>query len=397
MTGLAGCGSRVAILDHELSNPGGRLLNPVIESDIGFYFNSTQRQQLSLRYFDKDTGKTVYLCVKPECRHDGSSYCVATDSNIEAMYTAMYDNKLYIVGIENGDTLALYRAGLDGVEFTRLKELMDIPKGFRLWEWGDCSFIIHRGRAFIPYNLVNAIDDSDGLVGLIMVNLSNLKQNTIDERSRYSEYDEGIGSIKAAGDYVYYVLNESSILSQQSPVIKRYNIRSKKTDEIAIPNKEVTDITNIAPIGDELWYSFQVSKTGRSYIMIYDTISGETREFEGELFNTVRDNVIKYFGFCDIMYDGTYLYVGENCTITPYYSSPDKPPVIYIYSLDGRRLAKFSHDYAGSCYSISVIDGTVYFQTERLIDICSLQDIFEGNIEWKTILEIDDLQSQRMK
>ena len=54
MTGLAGCGSRVAILDHELSNPGGRLLNPVIESDIGFYFNSTQRQQLSLRYFDKD-------------------------------------------------------------------------------------------------------------------------------------------------------------------------------------------------------------------------------------------------------------------------------------------------------------------------------------------------------
>jgi hypothetical protein len=41
-----------------------------------------------------------------------------------------------------------------------------------------------------------------------------------------------------------------------------------------------------------------------------------------------------------------------------------------------------------------VIDGIVYFQTEKLIDTCSVQDILDGNIVWKTEVEIDDLTPQ---
>jgi hypothetical protein len=391
--GATSCGGKVALIDSVQSNLGGHYLNPIMETDIGYYFNSTQREMLSLRYFDKETGETVYLCSKPECRHDGSSYCTATNNNIEAMYTALYDNKLYIFGIENNNALTLYRASLDGTEFTRLKKLMEIPKGFRLYEWSDGGFIIHRGRAFIPYNIVNTVDEGDGLVGMFMVNLSSLKCEIVDERSRYSEYDEGIQSIKAAGDYVYYVFNRSNILTQQNPIIKRYNIKNKKTEEIVVPDKNVNSITNFALIGDDVWYSIQINDIGRSYIMIYDTITDKTREFEGELFNTVHENV-KYFGYSDIMYDGTYLYVGEECNMYPNYTSPDDPPNIYIYSLDGTRLAGFSHEYAGTFNSISVIDGIVYFQTEKLIDTCSVQDIIDGNIVWKTEVVIDDLTPQ---
>jgi len=389
MLGFNGCGGKVAIMDSGQSNMGGHLLNPIVETDIGYYFNSTQRELLSLRYFDKMTKDILPLCVKPECRHDGSSYCTATDSNIEAMYTILYDNKLYIVGVENENALTLYRASLDGTEFTRLKKLMDIPKGFHLYEWDGCGFVIHRGKAFIPYNLVNTAVDSDGLVGMFMVNLANVKCESIDERSRYSEYDEGITSIKAAGDYVYYVFNDSFVLTQQNPVIKRYNIKEGKTEDVVILDKNNLDISNIALVGDELWYSTQLADEARACIMIYDTISGKSREFEGELYNTVRDDIIRYFGFCDILYDGTYLYVGENCTMYPGYSSPDDLPQIHIYSLDGKRLAKFSHEYAGKCYSISVIDGIVYFQTEKLIDSCPVQDILDGNISWKTEAVID--------
>ena len=389
--GFAGCGGKVAIIDAGQSNLGGRLLNPVIETDIGYYFNSTQREHMSLRYFDKQTGKTVYLCVKPECRHDGSSYCTATDSNIEAMYTALYDNKLYIVGIEDGNALTLYRASLDGTEFTRLSKLMEIPKGFKEYEWSDGAFLIHRGKAFIPYNIVNTADDS-GLVGMYVVNLSNLKHELVDERERYYEYDMGITSIKAAGDYVYYIFNGSAILSPQNPVIKRYNIKTGEAEEILnLDRRKVSDITNFALIGDELWYSIQVPNEGRCYIMIYDTISGETREFEGELFNTVRDDIVRYFGFSDILYDGTYLYISENCVMYSYYADKENPPQIYIYSLDGKRLAQFSHEYAGQCFSINVIDGKVYFQTEKLIDSCLVQDILDGNAVWKTEVVIEEL------
>jgi hypothetical protein len=254
---------------------------------------------------------------------------VATDSNIKAMYTTLYDNNLYIVGIENNNALTLYRASLDGTEFTRLKKLMEIPKGFRLYEWSDGGFIIHRGRAFIPYNIVNTVDDNDGLVGMFMVNLSSLKCEIVDERSRNYEYDAGIKSIKAVGDYVYYVFDESNIFRPQNPIIKRYNIKTKKTEEIVILDKN-TSIINFLLIGNEVWYSIQDADSPRSYIMIYDTMTGETREFEGELFNTVRENV-KYFGFSDIMYDGTYLYVSEDNMMSPYYSSPDDPAQIYIY------------------------------------------------------------------
>ncbi|NLC20148.1 MAG: hypothetical protein GX757_13220, partial [Clostridiales bacterium] len=50
-------------------------------------------------------------------------------------------------------------------------------------------------------------------------------------------------------------------------------------------------------------------------------------------------------------------------------------------------------EYAGQCYSINVIDGKVYFQTEKLIDSCPIQDILEGKVEWETELVIEELSN----
>lgn len=392
--GFAGCG-KVAVFDAEQSNLGGRLLNPVMKTDKGYYFNNSQRYSLSLRYYDKQTGETKFLCAKKECLHDGYGSCNATDKNIEAMYTALYDNKLYIVGIENGNAFTLYRAGLDGREFTRLVKLMEIPEGFDEFFLSKGTFLIHRGQAFIPYNIVNTAND--GLVGMFMVNLSNLKYELVDERNRYYEYDEGITAIKAAGDCVYYILNNSSAdRKPKSPVIKRYSIKNGKTEEIIrLDSSKTINIYNIALVGDELWYSIKVLDEGRSYIMIYDTLSGEEREFEGELLNATYDENVSYFGFYDIMYDGTYLYVSENCYMHSYFYEEENAPQIYIYSLDGTRLAKFSHENAGGLmYSINVIDGKVYFQTDERIDSCPVKDILDGNVEWKTEVVIDDLSDR---
>jgi tRNA(Phe) wybutosine-synthesizing methylase Tyw3 len=44
---LSSCSGKVALIDSGQSNPGGRLLNRIMETDIGYYFNSTQLEMLS--------------------------------------------------------------------------------------------------------------------------------------------------------------------------------------------------------------------------------------------------------------------------------------------------------------------------------------------------------------
>lgn len=320
---------------------------------------------------------------------------------------------LYICGIENNNTLCFYRASLDGAEFTTLVELMEIPSGFLLsngWPGGgspgDSGLIIHQGKAFVNYGLYNLNDDEDSLYRIVMIDLQSLKHGIIEERNRVHEFDWGMRNVKAVDGYLYYVLNNATLFTQEKSSIKRYSIKDKNTEEIVVLDKG--SITNLAVINNELWYSYETLSNNTfqfCYIMIYDTISGETREFEVELFNTVsseRKNAFgdvytdvhnENFGYSDIMYDGTYLFVSNTCFIgVPYYYN--EPPEIYIYSLDGIRLTQFSHEIVGNYYNLSVLNGTVYFQTENLIDTCSVQDILNGNTVWKTEVLNEDLSSQ---
>ena len=48
-----------------------------MRTDKGYYYYS--EGQKGFRYYDIATGKDMFLCNKPECRHDGNAFCVATN------------------------------------------------------------------------------------------------------------------------------------------------------------------------------------------------------------------------------------------------------------------------------------------------------------------------------
>ena len=67
-------------------------------SDKGYYYLGNPRDGSAVTgicYVDRLTGRTVYLCAKPECLHDGSDFCPATNADYKIHNLIWYDGILY--------------------------------------------------------------------------------------------------------------------------------------------------------------------------------------------------------------------------------------------------------------------------------------------------------------
>lgn len=119
-------------------------------NDDGYYhFEADEDGQTHLFYTDYSTGKEVYLCNKPECKHNDES-CTAylSSSNIEEMF--VYKDHLYFIELSQGtvqifgDGIAsssknaphIYQMDLDG---QNKKELCQLEEGYQ-FEAGDIAF-----------------------------------------------------------------------------------------------------------------------------------------------------------------------------------------------------------------------------------------------------------------
>lgn len=114
--------------------------------DKGYYYIDNNRN--NIKYFDYSTKKEIYLCNKPNCKHDTeecSSYLDATKSN----NLFVYDDFLYLISgmdeaetvkvsmAEEGTTISevggqtpiIYRMNLDGTNKTKLFEC---PSGIEI-------------------------------------------------------------------------------------------------------------------------------------------------------------------------------------------------------------------------------------------------------------------------
>lgn len=84
--GIAGCAKREEGSEQKLEskltapvvaedyNPGN---GSIMKTENGYYYYDVLSG--ALRYYDIASGKNMYLCNKPECKHDGNSFCVATN------------------------------------------------------------------------------------------------------------------------------------------------------------------------------------------------------------------------------------------------------------------------------------------------------------------------------
>ncbi|MCM1539426.1 MAG: DUF5050 domain-containing protein [bacterium] len=96
----------------------------VAESENGYYVwerTNQDRFYTRLLFMDKESGRTVPLCNKPDCAHEGkecNAYFTELTSyqkgGIYKEYLQFYEGDLYAVGLSEDDYVSIYRIRADG-------------------------------------------------------------------------------------------------------------------------------------------------------------------------------------------------------------------------------------------------------------------------------------------
>ena len=91
------------------NNNADTVAENIVAADNGWFFRNSiidydrmtdwgfPRRYFPLSYADRESGKTVTVCAKPNCLHDGNEYCTATTDRYAYSDLTMYDGYLYAV------------------------------------------------------------------------------------------------------------------------------------------------------------------------------------------------------------------------------------------------------------------------------------------------------------
>ena len=276
MTVLAGCAGKggevkqtgdAPVLVSENLKPGN---DTVFATEKGYYYYSYT--QNGFRYTDRATGKDMYLCNKPECRHDGNEFCVATNGKYNIERVGMYSGQIFATAIEVTDTQYRYHLlslALDGsvlnehVTYLTLEKMGVIPAK----HIDGSQLYIHRNVAMIPLWLVG--DDGTETTqyfGTAIINLETREVTYLDEEP-FSTENEKVTDITAHGDYFYYCRKEG-----KKTVLHRYNIKDG-TDET---HKLLVGFKGNYVVRDD--NTIVYTKTDDKTLCVYHRETGENEE-----------------------------------------------------------------------------------------------------------------------
>lgn len=360
MTGCAG--SQTEYADYAPGNDNLNGFPPIMETEFGYYSSDN-----GLIYNDKETGKCVYLCSKPECPHDGSDYCTATGGRWVDESFAMSGGYLYfnavdiIVTNELHETqYKLFRASLNGSELTEIctynkfsgqsgslgMDDMDFDNGRQL--------AVHRGKAIVPFKSGKTAEPD---YNTIIVDLDTGAFEPLPS----PEYDLsnslcGQCGYYPNGEYLYYTIIPREL--ESTTYLYRYNFSTKQTEQIDIN----AFFTSYAANEGKIYYTLPQNGDTAANISVYDTDSGEA---------TVLAELDE-LSAPKLLFDGTYLFITENSDGM-------------IADLDGNTLAEFTlpeefPDYWGTALNYTF--GKLYFRIDDRIYCCAIADIIAGNTEW---------------
>ena len=226
--GCAGCkkekkteiGNKYESISGDFNEDTGRLMI----TDKGYYYYSYAYGTYGYRYGDKETGNDMFLCNKPECKHDGNPFCVATNKNYRVLnQNYIYDGRLIVAVIDETDTnyeFKLMELALDGSEASEICTYYRLVKdGFVVTNYGGYKMYIHRDKAFLPMNVIgtSGMEDTERF-GVAIVDLKTYEVSYLDEEP-LSKENIPTTDITAYGDYFYYCRKEG-----KKNVLHRYHI-----------------------------------------------------------------------------------------------------------------------------------------------------------------------------
>ena len=77
----------------------------------------------------------MYLCNKPECKHDGSAFCVASNDKYSVIDYCLYDGCILAYVLEETDTQQVFKVislALDGSSLSEVATVMMLEKTAQL-------------------------------------------------------------------------------------------------------------------------------------------------------------------------------------------------------------------------------------------------------------------------
>lgn len=404
-------------IDSIQSNFGTSLLNQIMENEDGYYYNSISSETLSLHYYDKNTGKTIYLCAKPECLHDGNDFCTATTARYLPKSSALYGDKIYISAVDmvefekDNYVLKLIAANYDGTALSEITDVVKIQQDMRLATFTSPagthqSIVIHRGKALVPYSMGSA---GAALHGYAIIDLAT---GNVDYREESEELH--FSFFTAYGNAFYYracVDKRSGVGFSANSLydVWRYDINTKKSRKLNVYDSYLAFLGHDSSLPEESMFAVTDRKiyycpgdmNGDSNgVMIYDMTTGETREFselnditfekydkDGELYYQTF-----YSGANDITYDGKYLYIAKGDGFSASHTSRD--PECYVIDTDGKYYGKIEYDFDKyyGLYSMNFLNGNVYIQTSEKVVSASVDGLLNGSDDWHDVFTFEDVE-----
>lgn len=224
LTLLCGCSKEKEMPEDNPANHGQLA---IMETENGYYYNfgyavpytgedanlTMRLPKHLLRYSDKETGETILVCNKPECEHNRGADCSATYKDITIINSIMYNDEIYVYGIEEDDIIIrfnLYRIAPDGSSIDKVGTAFECENTLResyatalnlVGALPEC-FIIHKGYAYLPYYMRIGIA-SRGFMGggLVQIDITTGKVNSIYEMEYMTS--EAPTNLRAYDDHVY--------------------------------------------------------------------------------------------------------------------------------------------------------------------------------------------------
>lgn len=198
----------------------------MMKTDKGFYrYNSGDG---ALYYYDTATEKSMVLCNKPECRHDGNEFCVGTNDKYLYLDQCLYGDRMLRYALEMTETQCYFKVlsvALDGSVMDEIATVLEFARPTEGFSAFHCSMYAHRNKVILT---MNGSEDYYGVASLDL----NTKEVIYWYEEPFGKENEVIFDVTGAGDYFYYCKKEG-----KKTVLYRRHIETGATESFRLlPN-----------------------------------------------------------------------------------------------------------------------------------------------------------------
>lgn len=407
----AGCGKQnTASEDFQRANCRNTYVNSIMKTESGYYYGKIN-SELELHYYDSKNGKNMYLCNKPECRHDGNEFCAATSNKYTIMEMALYGDDIYINAIEQTEKtyqFKLLRASGDGSSLSEVVTYFETDAKDRLpgYYFDEVTeMVIHRGRAFLAYSLVNVHNKDIGVCGTAIYDLQTGELTYLWEKDMdLTEVDE---NFCGCGDYMFFIRAKGS-----RKHLYRYSYKEGSLEKMELER----GFRGQYALYDENT-CFYIKDNGDLYLYKHDT--GENINVDCEKWSGMWQEVqvagrserinVNTPVIDSVLSDGEYVYTAELMSFDnffyPYMErtceiggetvdvTVDYVEVIVLNS-EGELVNEVKvspKEVLGKIddFTLHFTDDTVYMQTSVMVYECPKEDFVEGKVNFTEAYPVD--------